>query len=238
MNVWVPLALIQIDRCWMWRGDWDCWIDGTMDFMFQDLCKNGLGEEGTTVKKALMLEMIFSFITSAFVRKSSQKEEQLSSKLTCLRVLLLMDQNPTPVGVVQLDTDYTRHRRFKHLFLPPFGEMNNFTVTVTLYLLYFAHLDWNHVVDHHPRYTLCPTNIFANLPLLSMLFNNFLSTVINTFGAKINAMSVQISASCTSKLQLVQESVLRYRRRLASAAQDLIVTSQLYNNLVCNCQRV
>ena len=70
-----------------------------------------------------------------------------------------------------------------------------------------------------------------------MLFNNFLSTVINKFGTKINAMSVQNSASYTNKLQLVPESVLHYWRRLPSAAQDLIVISQLYNNLVCNCQR-
>ena len=34
------------------------------------------------------------------------------------------------------------------------------------------------------------------------------------------------------------ESVLHYWRRLPSAAQDLIVISQLYNNLVCNCQRL
>ena len=71
-----------------------------------------------------------------------------------------------------------------------------------------------------------------------MLFNNFLSIVINTFGTKINAMSVQNSASYTNKLQLVPESVLHYWRRLPPAAQDLIVISQLYNNLVCNCQQL
>ena len=44
----------------------------------------------------------------------SQKEEQLmSSKLTFLRVLLLTDQNPTPLGVVQLDTNYTTRRWFQ-----------------------------------------------------------------------------------------------------------------------------
>ena len=85
---------------------------------------------------------------------------------------------------------------------------------------------------------LALTKIFANLPLLSMLFNNFLSIVINTSGTKINAMSVQNSVSYTNKLQLVPESVLHYWRRLPSAAQDLIVISQLYNNLVCNCQRL
>ena len=41
-----------------------------------------------------------------------------------------------------------------------------------------------------------------------------------------------------NKLQLVPESVLHYWRRLPPAAQDLTVISQLYNNLVCNCQRL
>ena len=72
--------------------------------------------------------------------------------------------------------------------------------------------------------TLCPAKIFASSPLLSMLFNNFLSTIINTFGTKINAMFVQNSAS--------------YTRLHPFAAQYLTVTSQLYNNLVCNCLRV
>ena len=85
--------------------------------------------------------------------------------------------------------------------------------------------------------TLCLTKMFASSPPLSMLFNNFLSTVISTFRTKINAVFVQNSASCTSKLQLAQESFLRCWRLHPFAAQDLIVTSQLYNNLVCKCLR-
>ena len=49
---------------------------------------------------------------------------------------------------------------------------------------------------------------------------------------------LQNSASYTSKLQLAQESVLRCWRLHPFAAQDSIVTSQLYNNLVCKSVKV
>lgn len=170
---------------WLWSKlidvGWDVGIgilgcDGTMYYRFHvsgPFVRMDSVRKEHRWRKALVLERIFSFITSPFVRESNLKRKNNwclpnSHSWGCYswRTKIL-----PRLGWFNWTLIILPDGGFKHLFLPPFGEMKHFTLTVTLQPTVFFSFGLK------PP-SISPSKIYRSIKWYQIFIHQFYSNVV------------------------------------------------------------